>query len=132
MSSHNSSDNNANHFNDFGNNLHENSGSPTVSTCSSNEGDGNNTNFGNYSASPHVGVLDSQGARTPDQTNKHSTNFDDNWFLDSGATLDHTNLDVENWNPNDFNSFILWFNIVLLTQENIYYFELSLTTDNIY
>ena len=54
-----------------------------------------------------MGVLDSQGARTPDQTNKHNTNFDDNWFLDSGATLDHTNLDVENWNPNDFNSFIL-------------------------
>ena len=107
MSSHNSSDNNANHFNDFGNNLHENSGSPTVSTCSSNEGDGNNTNFGNYSASSHVGVLDSQGARTPDQTNKHSTNFDDNWFLDSGAPLAHINLDVENWNPNDFNSFIL-------------------------
>jgi hypothetical protein len=52
--------------------------------------------------------------------------------LDSGATLDHTNLDVENWNPNDFNSFILWFNIVLLTQENIYYFELSLTTYNVY
>ena len=79
-----------------------------------------------------MGVLDSQGARTPDQTNKHSTNFDDNWFLDSGATLDHTNLDVENWNPNDFNSFILWFDIVLLTQENIYYFELSLTTYNVY